>query len=512
MRPWPLVALVCACAAPRAVADKASHPGRPPDVIVITVDTLRADRLGAWGYANARTPTIDGLAAGGVRFASAMTPQPRTTPGLASLWTGLWPHHHGAREVHFPRRDGTMISEVLRARGYATRAISANAAASAVTRLDTGFDRFEQRSGEEASAVTDLAIELADAPEDVPLLLWAHYYDPHAPYAPPAAASPPPYEACSELQRERRWNEALSNRNGVSAAVLPECARAYDAEVAWADRHIARLLEHLGAAGRLKRAFVVFTSDHGEGMGERNLWYEHGPNVHGSNLHIPLSIGGPGIAGGRVVEDGASLVDVAPTLYELLGIPAADRPAADGASLAAVLRGEASAPRLVHAESADALTPLYGETLISGRAGLGYCLNGPRFAFCWVDRNSAPTLHDRAADPDHLVDLAAQHPEEYAVLRTARSRWAPTGGAERAVSDGRYKLLQRPRIEGGYAETLYDLSVDPAEADDVAAAHPEIVERLRAALEPWERDMRGRAPVSLSPEQEAALRALGYIE
>lgn len=487
-------------------------PARAPDVIVITVDTLRADRVGAYGYASARTATIDALARRGVRFANAITPQPRTTPALASMWTGLSPHRHGAREVLFPRRAGTTLAEVLAARGYATRAVSANRAASAETNLDTGFERFELRTGEDASVVTAVARELLDAPPEAPLLLWAHYLDPHAPYRAPDAAAAPETPACAAIQAEGRRAEMQTNRGGHSEAALPDCSRAYDAEIAWVDSQIATLLDALRAAGRLKRAFVVFTSDHGEGLGERGLWYEHGPNVHASNLDVPLSIGGPGIAGGGVVEVPVSLIDLAPTLLELLEVPPSERPTdVDGESVVPWLRGERAEPRRVVAEAADALIPEFAETLIAGHPTTGYCAHGATFALCWRSPREPATLHERASDPDHRADVSAAHPEVYDALTLVRARWAPRGTREHAVSDGRYKLVHRPRLEGGYARALYDRASDPGETRDVAEAEPAIADRLEAALEAWERQLPGRDPIALSPQQEEALRALGYI-
>ncbi|MCB9597551.1 MAG: sulfatase [Sandaracinaceae bacterium] len=511
MRTLLALALVAGCGSPASHASKAVEPRRP-DVIVITVDTLRADRVGAWGYEAAHTPAIDGLAARGVRFSHAITPQPRTTPGLASLWTGLWPHHNGAMEVHYPLMEGTLISEVLTAQGYETRAVSANPAAGPDTHLDRGFGRFEVRRGIDASEVTDIALELTrEVPADQPLLLWAHYFDPHAPYEAPAAAEPPSTPGCHAVQVDAEWSHTLNNRGGISERAWPECSRAYDAEVGWADRQIARLLEGLDALGRRKVAFVVFGSDHGEGMGERDLWYEHGPNVHGSNLNIPLSIAGPGIPAGVVVARAVSLVDVAPTLYALLGVPADSRPEADGASLAEVVRGGDEGEGLVGAESSDALTPLFTGSLISGRSGFGYCLNGERFALCWEDARTPATLHDAQADPDHQLDVAEAHPDEYAVLVAARARWI-SARREHSMSDGRFKLVERPRLEGGYDRTLFDLTADPRETQDVAADHPDVVARLTEALATYKQDIPGHEARPLTPDQEAGLRALGYIE
>ena len=150
--------------------------------------------------------------------------------------------------------------------------------------------------------------------------------------------------------------------------------------------------------------------------------------------------------------------------------------------------------------------------LIAGEPGAGWCLHGGRFSLCWSrDRHAAPTLHERALDPLLETDVAAANPEAVDYLSAARAVWMPSGGREHAVFDGRFKLLERPRVEGGYTATLHDLDADPAEALDVSDAHPETAARLRAALEAWRERVPQSAPMAMSAEQRAMLEALGYV-
>lgn len=488
---------------------------RPPDLVVVTVDTLRADRLGVYGHAEAQTPNLDRLARRGVRFERATTPLPRTTPALATLLTGLWPHHHGCREVHEPAPDGESLAEVLSERGYAAVAVTANGAAGPRQELDRGFSRFEVRANRDASVITDTALELESTVEDdAPLLLWAHYVDPHFPYLPPAAAERPPTPRCDALAR-RDWSDVFANLGGMAERALEECSRAYDAEVAWSDRQIGRLLEELGARRRLKDAIVVFTSDHGEGFGEEGLWYAHGPNVHDSNLRVPLFVWGRGVRGGRVDGDVVRLEDVMPTLLELTGVPRDDRPEMDGVSFAARLRGDAGSAAdapLGFAESGGALAKRYFPALLSGRPRTGWCINDARYSLCWRDEDEEPALYDRARDPRRRHDVRADHPEVHARLAAVRERWEPGATRMRAVHDGRFKLVERPRPEGGYARALYDLQNDPGETRDVSEDHPAVVETLGEALDRWTAEVPGYESHGLSEAAETMLRALGYIE
>ncbi|MCA9489731.1 MAG: sulfatase-like hydrolase/transferase, partial [Myxococcales bacterium] len=169
----PLIALA-ACSRPQT-----------PEVLIVTVDTLRADRLGYAGHAAARTPALDALAGEGRAFLQATTPFPRTTPALASMLTGLWPHHHGSREVGQPMTSGTTLASVLSAAGWRTVGLSATPVAGPEQGLAAGFDAFEVMADARASEVVDRALLAVAAQPDRPLLMWVHAADPHFPYLPP---------------------------------------------------------------------------------------------------------------------------------------------------------------------------------------------------------------------------------------------------------------------------------------------------------------------------------------
>jgi arylsulfatase A-like enzyme len=500
-------------------------PARRPDVVLLTVDTLRADRVGAYGHAAAETPSIDRLAERGLLFLRAATPMPRTTPGLASLLTGLRPHRHGSREVGRSLRgpeEVTLLAELLGRSGYFSVAVSSSGAADPSQGLGRGFDRFvtaAELADRRAEEVADRALrELAEAPRDAPLLLWVHFVDPHAPYEPPppwgdrAAACP-----CQELLRladERGWEAGhfFSNRDGASSRALESCSALYDAEVAYTDHHLGRVLAGFDETRGLDGAVVVLTADHGENFGEQGLYYQHGPSLHEASLRVPLIVVGPGVPRGRAEERPVGLEDVLPTLLGRLDL---DVPhGLDGRDLFRYrgLRSFWSDPSAVtYAEAASALMEHNSLYLYSGRSGGLHCFNGPRFSLC-TSRSDELRLYDRERDPDFEEDVSARYPDALARLREAAARWQPEEVRERSVRDLRFKLVERPRLSGGYRRLLFDLVEDPAEEVDVARDHPEVVRHLGPLLERFTAELPTHTSWERDVDELEALEALGYLE
>jgi arylsulfatase A-like enzyme len=528
-----------------AVPGCAPAPTTPRHVLLVSVDTLRADALGFAGHAAARTPRLDALAAGGTVFTEAVTPLPRTTPGLASLLTGTWPKTHGSRDVGDPIHGGVAtLAEILSRRGFRTLAVSANASASAKQGLDRGFDDFvdydaliARRDGDLyrdltdvgpgrpgwAEATTDAALELlATASADRRFLLWVFYFDPHFFYRPPS-----PWQ--DGVDARRCWQlyeyfgahrdeggQLFSNVGGVAAPAREDCRRLYDAEVAYTDHQIGRLLDGVAASGLLADTLVVFTADHGENFGEGNLWYEHGDNVHDAGLRVPLVFSGPGVARGRRDSSSVSLVDVLPTLLARLGITGAG-PRHEGRDLSRHLApGPAPRParrRPVFAESGTATWNEAVEHVTTGRTWWRVCVNDERWTLCEIpgERPGQFLLYDHRADPELLRDLAAERPEEVARLQPVWRRWPPESARQRAARTARFKLVELPRVEGGYRRVLYDLAADPGETRDVSAAFPREAEALGRALAAWTADIVPSGPRARDPELEQTLRSLGYV-
>lgn len=531
---WLLALAVLGCAEP---------PG-PKNLLVISVDTLRADAIGVSGNPEARTPNIDRLAADGTYFTSAIAPMPRTTPALASLLTGLWPQHHGSRDVGDPIGEVATLAETLKAHGYATLAMSTNDSAGPKQGLDRGFDHFATYSqlvethGDGlyrdltdvppdqlgwASASGARALELIDrVPAGEPYFLWVFYFDPHFLYRPPSPwQDGVEAEECWRLyeyfsEHRQLAGQVFSDVGGVASKAMEACRRLYAAEVAYTDHEIGLLLSALRDRGRLDDTVIVFVADHGENFGEGGLFFEHGDNAHDAGLRVPLIFSGPGIEAGKRDAGAVSLVDLMPTVLSLLGLPAPE--GLDGRDLSSRLR-PGGAPkrgdlqRAVFAESATAVWNEAVDHVTTGRTWWRVCVNGPRFALCEIP-NEAPgiyTLYDHVADPALSQDVAADHPEAVAELLQAWQSWPPESARQRVAQTADFKLVETPRLEGGYQARLYHLPTDPQETADVSAEHPDVFRHLRAALAEWTADLPDPAVRLPDPELEEVLRTLGYV-
>jgi len=357
---------------------------RPPEgaknVVVVTIDTLRADHVGAYGAEGVATPTLDGLADRGVRFETAITAAPITLPAHSSIFTGMDPPHHGVRHNGtFKLGDEvTTLAERFQAAGWNTGAFVGAVVLKARYGLDQGFDVYDDDvHGEKAAPGGFLerpAAEVVDAAQawlagtEGPFFLWVHVYDPHMDYkAPP------------------EWAERFPGRP-------------YDAEIAYADSQIGRLLDGLRADGRLDDTLVVLTADHGESLGE------HGEPTHSSALYdcvleVPLIMAGPALPAGRVVSGVVRAKDIAPTVLAQAGLePLAE---ADGEDLS---------PRFA-SDDAPHEGVAYSETLATMLDNGWAPLYSVRTDDWFYVRSPRPELYDVARDPKQLDNLVESDPE-----------------------------------------------------------------------------------------------------
>ncbi len=318
-----LLGLATACSA---------APVPPEHVVLITVDTLRADRLGVYGDAAARTPQIDALAAGSLRFERAYAHASSTLPSLASLMTGLLPAQHGSTaNVGALRPDVATLATLLGEHGFASAGFVGSYVLRPERGLARGFAHYTREYGaresnraqpeNRAASLTDAAIAWLDArPQQSPFLLWVHYQEPHGPYAPPAA--PPAASAGPELPRSatQSGRGAIPRYQWLGHGRLAEYEARYAGEIAEVDRQLGRLLAALHQRGLFERSVVVFTADHGEAFGEEDLYCAHGEGLQEVLLRVPLLLRAPGLAPG-VRRDAVRLIDVVPTVLALLGLP-----------------------------------------------------------------------------------------------------------------------------------------------------------------------------------------------
>ncbi|MHC4473946.1 MAG: sulfatase [Planctomycetota bacterium] len=313
----------------------------PPNVLVICIDTLRADHLGCHGDARGLTPAVDALAARGTRFTQAIAPAPFTAPSVATMTTGVSPLVHGVRSWRdFGRRyRGTSLADAFRAAGYRTTFLGANGFLAPIRPIRRGFAAFEDVRDRPGPDLTKAVLEwIRSAGGEKPWFVWAHYFDPHAPYVdhpehgekfltPPDRAVHRKGDFATASPAREDWPQVTRIFEGL-----------YAGEVAYADGAVGTLLDELRTDGVLDRTHVVVTADHGENLADHAPYFSHNDALFDSLLHVPLIFAGPDIEEGREVDALVSLADLGRTLFDLAGIEAPS--GYGGRSLAPALSGE----------------------------------------------------------------------------------------------------------------------------------------------------------------------------
>lgn len=361
-------------------------------VLILTLDTTRADRLSPYGFMDVRMPSLERLAAEGVVFDQAVTVAPLTLPAHVSLFTGLLPPSHGVRDnADAPLAERvTTLAEVLKSRGFRTGGFVGSVVLHSDRGLAAGFDTYgdvppgrpgylgRQRRGNE---VVDEAIAWLERSAGSPFLLWAHLYDPHTPYD-----APDPYRTTH--------------------------SHPYVNELLFADAQIGRLLEALDRLHLADSTIVVVAGDHGEGLGEHGE-ETHGQLLYDSVLRVPLIARVPAIAPKRVA-DVVRLIDVTPTILDLLGI---DAPPSDGISLKGALRGG----RVDVEAYFETLYPLrMGKRAVHGlRDGRFKLIDGPH-----------PQMYDLGRDPFEQRNVIDERSRTVAAMRDRLSVLAGRGASD----------------------------------------------------------------------------------
>lgn len=383
------------------------RPGQRPNLLLIVVDTLRADRLGSYGAERDTSPALDRLAASGVRFQRAYATAPWTKPAVASIFTGLHPGAHGANRVKatLPQRANT-LAETLRDAGYRTAGVVSHDVLSDANGFSQGFERWseEEAGGHEhvsTAGVTRRAVALLDelSAGDAPFFLFVHYFDPHYDYQrhPEFGFAP---ERAGRLDGSERL-VSLRRIPDLSDEEVGLLRDLYDEEIRFTDAGIGELLGRLEQRGLDVSTVVVATADHGEAFLEHG-WLGHTRSLYDVLLRVPLIVRAPG-ASPRVVEEPVSVVSVLPTVLDLLDQPLP--PDLHGASLAPVVRGEAppAAPLFAEVDFLPVFDP-------AKRAAKKAILDPP-WKLIRDERSGRVELYDLDADPEERHDLAGAEPE-----------------------------------------------------------------------------------------------------
>ncbi len=357
------------------LAGCARQPERP-NVLLVTIDTLRADRISAAGYERETTPVLDALAAEGLLFTHCQTPRAKTTPAVASLLTGLYPHEHGVRDLASPLdKRPKLLPDAFRSAGYNTFGLIGNwVLKDENSGLKRGFatwvEKLPDRVGvpphdapqRTAGSLTDAAIDTiglearSTAPSAAentrkPWFAWVHYMDPHGLYSPPEAhrvfesedeflpdfRDLPPHPI--HRPRLANYNIPPETRRGDELVSVSHIRNLYDGEVHYVDTEIGRLLAALEASGQKDNTLVVITADHGESLGEHRDWFEHGFYTYENTCRVPLIMrlhkAHPQASKRGLRHGDISLVDLAPTILDLVRLDPLPRPPGRPASIPA---------------------------------------------------------------------------------------------------------------------------------------------------------------------------------
>jgi len=453
------------------------------------VDTLRADRVGCYGYENRTTPSIDAIAAEGILFENAIAQAAYTLPSMATLFTALNPMSHGVRR--HPDSEGRVdilspeletLPEFLAAKGYTTQAVISNSLFQRRFKagFDAGFDVYDVgRRRRDAGPTTDRALELIErnVAGGRPFFLWVHYIDPHWPYDPPESFERPfAHDDGGQFQRllDRFEDKSLAREiinfappldgDGLAAALC-----AYDNEVAYADAQIGRLMEGLKERGLDKNTVVALVSDHGEALGEHGLTFAHSFTLYDEVQRVVQIIRPAGGTAPARVSEQVRLLDFAPTLLGLLGFDPDDQ----------------DSDLLANAEGRD-LSPLWTE----GASAL----------------DALPAYAESEAWSAEAVGVAGRAGGVTALPRRGE-KW-------KMVRFKGYKLILIPGAEW----ELYDLSTDRRERSNLRHEPPEAASPLARIMESFLEDRgagHGASPGSRLDEEtrrelDEVLDSMGY--
>jgi arylsulfatase A-like enzyme len=421
------------CSAPPT----AKAPAGPKAVILVSVDTLRADHLGAYGYGKPTSPHIDRLAEQGVTFARTSAHAPSTLLSHASIFTSRIPQQHAASHIrNLPLSEVALtLTEVLRDAGYATASYNSGGQLMRSFGLAQGFEVYESGPDTFLWAVEQgLAWLDGRPPADAsrPFFLFLHTYEPHHPYTPSLAdleLFAVDYRGpLSHLIPVELLVEVNQGRRRLTDADLAYVIAAYDAEIHATDRAFGRLLEGLAARGLLDSSLIVLTSDHGEEFGEHGMVGWHSHTLNEELLRVPLILRMPGRAhAGSRIDRLARSIDIAPTVLEALGLPAPREFA--GRSLLPAVRGEEQ-PELPSVAAWDTPQQHYFEALTTRRLKLN---DGKVF--------------DLQGDPGEKVDLAFERPAlraelERALRSAVEARPALAGAPPTVLSEEELRRLE----------------------------------------------------------------------
>lgn len=494
------------------------HRSDRPNILILSIDTLRGDHCSFNGYFRKTTPNLDELAREAAVFANAFSCSPITLPSLSSIMTGKYPQNHGVRDNfnYLLSEKNLTLAEILKEQGYSTAAVVANRLIRSTRKFDQGFDYYGEsfvydqlsylipgllaykisvkKLGLEnlwhwkfgASYCTDLAVRWLKKHHQEMFFLWVHYMDPHCSYNPPKVFR-------DEFKvTGKTWftdNFTYADLNRIYENLPPKeeeiewIHRLYDGEILYADYEIGRFLETFESLGLLENTIIIFTSDHGEGLADEHYWYGgHTHLIFSEDINVPLFIRFPDQRFKGVVNTTLTNIDIFSTILEILGIP--DE----------------------YAQTIDAVSflPLIQQTGEKDHPAI-FAESGGRFAF---DPRRIEAIKEGGENPYKLIPGGRRSLTEEVGLEVLNQKKL------RAVIDGDWKLLYTPAHEEAEHFELYNLREDPDELVDLSGEDPRQFSQLKGLLLSWmsaDTLAAHTETLEISKQEMEALKALGYF-
>jgi arylsulfatase A-like enzyme len=388
-----------------SAADAADR--EPSSVIVIIIDTVRADHLGCYGYDRETSPNLDAFARESVFFSNAISLAPWTTPSIAGMFTGQFPRVLGYHDEAIVVDDKALcLAEIFRNNGYATAAAISHVFVSAALGFNQGFDVFDEENAQghghiSSPSITDKGIAFVDAHRDEKFFLFLHYFDPHCDYI-----LHKPYDFYPGYAGDLYSGQPIEDLREGAAQMTDDDRRylnaLYDSEIRFTDEHIGRLFRHLRDLGLYDDLLIVVAADHGEGFLERNdPWIGHTKNVYQELIHVPFIMNLPGSGKGRTIDRWVSFVDFMPTVVAAAGL---DVP--EGYKCAGV--------DLLADNGAGGRDVIFSET---GRWGDQECIVSGDWKLVNDRASNQLRLYNLASDPGETRDVSTANREELRRLR-----------------------------------------------------------------------------------------------
>ena len=464
------------------------------DVLLISIDTLRADHVSCYGYDRPTTPSLDALACDGTRFSHAYSPAGWTPPAHASMLTGLFPTQHGAVDENRLHEGVTTLAQILSSAGYGTLGVVNNSQVGALVGLDRGHESFHEvwkghgsksivkrgthfalrklreLSGQEdkgANATNRIVTDwwTRRVGIDAPSYTFIHYIEPHNPIRPPRAFRRRFAASTGSEVDQKKMSLVLDNPlvcfaddMELNAAEVRHLVALYDAEIAYIDSKLGELFALLKRQGTYDDTLIIVTADHGEHFGEHGM-YSHVASLYEPVIHVPLIVKWPaGIDGTGVRDELVQLTDIVPTVLDVVGLRAPEH------------------------------DKLFGKSLVDRGAGVGHEF----IAAEWEGR--IPFFLRRTLGDSRAAEKVGVFKEPFMIIR-----------------EGRYKYIARSDDRN----ELYDLETDPGESNNLVSEEPTIADALRQKLDDWKESAAAHAPEKVEYTMDAEVRQhlekLGYL-